>query len=79
MPMYDYRCSDCTQVHEVFVRSPGDDLSSCPSCGSVHVERLLSPFHVASPAPGGGATTCCGRDDRCDSPPCSTGEACRRG
>lgn len=78
MPMYDYRCCDCSQVREVFLRSSEDVPSRCPSCGSEQAERLLSPFHVVNPAPGGGATTCCGRDERCDSPPCSTGDTCRR-
>jgi putative FmdB family regulatory protein len=78
MPMYDYRCRDCSQVHEFFLRSPADAPLTCPSCGSERLERLLSAFHVVNQPAGGGATTCCGRDSRCDSPPCSTGGVCRR-
>lgn len=79
MPMYDYRCRDCGHVHEVFLRNAGGHPPTCPGCGSERLERLLSAFNVLNPAPGGGATTCCGRDSRCDSPPCSTGDVCRRG
>jgi putative FmdB family regulatory protein len=78
MPMYDYRCLGCGQVHEVFLRTAGSSVPHCPSCGSDRLERLLSAFHVANPSVGGGATTCCGRDSRCDSPPCSSDDVCRR-
>jgi putative FmdB family regulatory protein len=78
MPLYDYRCRDCGQVHEVFVRSAEAEPLACPDCGGERLERLLSTFSVASPAVGGGATTCCGRNSRCDSPPCETGDVCRR-
>lgn len=78
MPMYDYRCTDCGQVHEVFLRSAADPPPTCPGCGSERLERLISAFHVVNQPAGLGGTTCCGRDSRCDSPPCSTGDVCRR-
>ena len=78
MPVYEYRCRDCGRVREVFQRSAGTDSLTCPDCGSERLERLLSTFTVVNPAVGGGATTCCGRDSRCDSPPCSTGDTCWR-
>jgi len=78
MPMYDYRCLGCGQVHEVFLRSAASSIPNCPSCGSDRLERLISTFHMLNPAVGGGATTCCGRDSRCDSPPCSSDDVCRR-
>ncbi len=79
MPMYDYRCSDCGQIHEVFLRSANGAPPTCPGCGGERLERLLSAFHVGSQPAGAGSTTCCGRDSRCDSPPCSTGDVCHRG
>jgi len=78
MPVYDYRCHDCARTFEVFLRGAGAEALTCPDCGSERLERLLSTFSVVNPAVGGGATTCCGRDSRCDSPPCSTGDVCRR-
>ncbi len=78
MPIYDYRCHECGQVHEVFLRSIEDAPPNCPGCGSERQERLLAAFNVVNRPAGGGATTCCGRDSRCDSPPCSTGDVCSR-
>lgn len=77
MPVYDYKCEDCGKVSEVFLRSLGEPVK-CPSCGSENLERIFSASYLIkteSPAPG---TTCCGRTERCDTPPCSTGEVCRR-
>ncbi|MGB6838252.1 MAG: zinc ribbon domain-containing protein [Dehalococcoidia bacterium] len=78
MPIYDYRCRDCGEVHEVFLRSAENDPTGCPSCGSGQLERLFTSFHVLGQSMGGGDTTCCGRDSRCDSPPCSVEGVCRR-
>jgi hypothetical protein len=42
-------------------------------------EKLFSAPSVISRwrQPSGGGT-CCGREERCAAPPCSTGEVCRR-
>jgi predicted nucleic acid-binding Zn ribbon protein len=52
---------------------------SCPQCGSPLLEKLFSAPNVISRwgQPSGGGT-CCGREERCAAPPCSTGETCRR-
>jgi len=77
MPIYDYRCGQCGQVCEVFQRSRDEKPAKCPSCGSEGLERLVSAFSVLGSGTSGG-TTCCGRDTRCDSPPCSADDVCRR-
>lgn len=77
MPIYEFGCSDCGKRWESLVRSY-DDRSTCPQCGSVNAERLLSTeysIRMESSTPG---STCCGRSERCDAPPCSTSGACRR-
>lgn len=43
MPLYDFHCSGCGHEFEALVRAQ-DPPVSCPSCGSDHLERLLSPF-----------------------------------
>jgi putative FmdB family regulatory protein len=78
MPVYDYRCRDCGRLQEVFLRSADASPPSCAGCGGERLERVPSAFHMLSPTRGGGSTTCCGRDERCDSPPCSTDDVCRR-
>ena len=45
MPLYEYQCGACskqnTLMQSIHVK-PGDTL--CPSCGSSHMERLISRF-----------------------------------
>jgi putative FmdB family regulatory protein len=79
MPIYEYRCTQCGEVSEILVGvgSDGETLI-CQHCGSSDVEKILSVSSFSfsdNRAPG---ATCCGRDERCDSPPCSTGGMCRR-
>ena len=77
MPIYEYRCADCGRTFEALVR--GKRVVSCPDCGSSSLEKLLSAATVLSGStsrPSG--RTCCGRSERCNAPPCSTGSACRR-
>jgi putative FmdB family regulatory protein len=80
MPIYEYKCSDCGEVSEVLSgMGSRDEPPACKHCGSDHVERILSASFIA--VKGGmskGGATCCGRDERCDTPPCSTGDVCRR-
>lgn len=77
MPIYEYRCSTCGERVEVLVRSHAAT-PSCPDCGSPLTHKLFSTPHVLSGQmrrqPG---HTCCGREDRCDAPPCSGGDPCR--
>ncbi|MDY6918492.1 MAG: zinc ribbon domain-containing protein [Chloroflexota bacterium] len=78
IPLYDFRCNACGQISEILVRSATGEAASCPACGSEDVERLLSTptvMRIDAPAPG---TTCCGRTERCQTPPCSSNDTCRR-
>ena len=79
MPLYEYRCKQCGNVSE-FLSKIGDtaDSFTCKSCDSTDLEKVMSVTNVSTyPSPQGGKT-CCGRDERCDSPPCSTGAVCRK-
>jgi putative FmdB family regulatory protein len=78
MPIYEYRCGNCGERVEVLIR-PNRGAPSCPECGSSLSEKLFSAPNVISRwgEPSGGGT-CCGREERCAAPPCSTGETCRR-
>jgi len=77
MPIYDYRCRQCGEVCEVFLRSVDGEPGKCPNCGSEGLERLISTFSVLGGGLGEGST-CCGRDSPCESPPCSADDICRR-
>jgi putative FmdB family regulatory protein len=54
MPIYEYRCTDCDQAFEAFVR-PGHDDAECPSCHGDHVSREMSVFASRSNGDGGAA------------------------
>jgi putative FmdB family regulatory protein len=78
MPIYEYHCAACGERIEVLLRST-TSTPVCPECGSPLTDKLFSTSHVLSSQsrrPAG--HTCCGRDERCESPPCSDGGACRR-
>lgn len=80
MPIYEYGCNQCGKVSEILVGVGSDgEILTCKHCGSGDLEKILSvsSFSVTegSRAPG---TTCCGREERCDKPPCSTDAVCGR-
>jgi putative FmdB family regulatory protein len=77
MPIYDYKCRQCGEVSEVFLRTQEAKVGQCPNCGSESLERLVSAFSVLGGRIDEGST-CCGRDTPCDIPPCSTDDVCRR-
>jgi putative FmdB family regulatory protein len=78
MPIYEYRCRDCGTTFEALVR---DERSvTCPHCGDSSLDKLLSaPFISSGRTARQAGHTCCGREERCETPPCSEGGECRRG
>ncbi|MEW6615806.1 MAG: zinc ribbon domain-containing protein [Thermodesulfobacteriota bacterium] len=80
MPIYEYRCSQCGQVSEILAGiGSHSDLSLCKSCGSSNLEKLMSvSSFVSKDSSRPSGTTCCGREERCDTPPCSGGNRCGR-
>jgi putative FmdB family regulatory protein len=77
MPIYDYRCRECGRVSEIFLRSWNDE-PRCPHCDSESIKKLPSASYTMKIGRGGGGTTCCGSKERCETPPCSSGDVCRR-
>jgi len=71
MPVYEYRCPDCTHLFEKLVSfSEADRAVACPTCG-VPASKLLSTFAAIGSAGGsdgapqmapmgGGGGGCCG-------------------
>ena len=82
MPIYEYRCEKCGEVSE-FLVGVGQEKTEirCKYCGSKDMSKMISATHVST---GRGiigsqrGKTCCGRDERCDKPPCSDGGVCER-
>lgn len=79
MPIYEYRCSTCDRQVELLVRSQATT-PRCPECGSPLTEKLFStPNIITARATQPAGHTCCGREERCDSPACSGDGGCRHG
>ena len=79
MPIYEYRCELCGRVSEHLMGVGEGEPIRCRHCGSEKVIRILSAasytLRASHSVPG---HTCCGREERCDTPPCSGGGGCRR-
>ncbi len=75
MPIYDFKCRECGKVSEVLIRG-AEEPPRCPDCGSDDLERLMSSPNMVRTTTRAPGTTCCGRDERCGAPPCSTGDPC---
>lgn len=78
MLIYEYKCRDCGKVSEAFVRSLNSHNAQCPACGSHKLDRLLSTSYTLRTEASTPGMTCCGREERCEMPPCSSGNSCRR-
>ena len=80
MPIYEYRCKSCGSVTEFLVGVGKASPIACSQCGSLSMEKIISPASFLERAPERKrGSTCCGREERCERPPFSTGESCRRG
>lgn len=77
MPIYEYECQKCGKVSEFLLRKTDDIQIRCASCGSDELIRLISVPGVVKTTQRVPGTTCCGREERCDTPPCSSGGCCR--
>ena len=77
MPIYEYRCRNCNSTFAALVRS-GTPVT-CPDCGGSSLKKLISaPFVLSGETIRQAGRTCCGREERCDTPPCTEGSSCWR-
>ena len=45
MPIFEFMCTDCDEPFEELVMSATSiDEVECPSCGSQHIEKMISIF-----------------------------------
>jgi putative regulatory protein, FmdB family len=42
MPIYEYRCSECTHELEVIQSMSDPELTDCPKCGKPGLKKLIS-------------------------------------
>ncbi|HET91610.1 MAG TPA: zinc ribbon domain-containing protein [Chloroflexi bacterium] len=56
MPIYEYRCEECGEQFEVFVRSLAKMVTpTCPKCGGQKVGKSVSLFGTSGTSKGGAA------------------------
>ncbi len=78
MPIYEYSCENCGKITEILVNKEKDNVV-CKYCGSIRLKKLISaPGAIIMGGSKSKGTTCCGRTERCDTPPCSDGGTCKR-
>jgi putative FmdB family regulatory protein len=56
MPIYEYRCQDCSEVFEKILWNSKEEGVCCPSCKGKNVNRLLSPFSRSGGLSGKGVS-----------------------
>ena len=79
MPIYQYKCQQCGEVSEFLVPSSSDSKTlACPGCGTHNLEKLIFAPNIVKGNASAPGTTCCGRTERCKTPPCSTNDRCWR-
>jgi putative FmdB family regulatory protein len=67
MPIYEYRCQQCGELFEKFVRSVANLREvQCPHCGGTQTERSLSVFSTSGTSRGSTANA-----------PAPTGSTCQ--
>jgi putative FmdB family regulatory protein len=79
MPIYEYKCNECGEVQEVLHKNVQNiETVNCIKCGSEDLTRLISTANVSVGRISSKGLTCCGREERCSTPPCSGDSVCRR-
>jgi putative FmdB family regulatory protein len=79
MPIYEYQCHQCGTISEFLVGiGTSNSALSCKQCGSSQLEKMISVSHSLKGEKRVPGQTCCGKEERCSAPPCSTGGGCRR-
>lgn len=46
MPIFDFSCQKCAHQFTV-LRLAGEAASTCPACGSLHLEQIFSAINIA--------------------------------
>lgn len=49
MPLFEFRCLNCSNQFETLMRQHRD--ASCPLCGGQNLEKLISVFSVSTSGP----------------------------
>ncbi len=76
MKIYEFKCESCGSIFEL---TEGESQNLiCTKCGAKDVKRLFSTPALVKDYASSESKTCCGRDERCSTPPCSGNGVCIR-
>ncbi len=79
MPIYQYQCQECGELSEFLMPAVANSRAVyCASCGSSNLEKKITAPGMVKAHNNASGTTCCGREEPCETSPCSTGEQCWR-
>jgi len=77
MPIFTYRCKDCGHIFDFLVVKKSEK-AQCAKCKSSNIEKqITAPASIRMGMIPLKGTTCCGKSERCDTPPCSDGSCTR--
>lgn len=75
MPIFEFRCIDCTECFEILVMNREDHVDlRCPKCTSQEIERVMSTSCYAMGEGGGKRQGVAVQDRSCSSGSCTTWE-----
>lgn len=75
MPIFEFKCLDCSECFEILVMKQEKDVEmKCPECGSEDFERVLSSTNYSMGAASGSSTGASAKTRTCSSGSCTTYE-----
>ena len=82
MPIYEYQCQSCGQLHEALRKLSDEPLVDCPACGAPELRKKVSAagfrlkgggWYETDFKTGGKKNLAAGGDDKSSSPAAATG------
>jgi len=73
MPIYEFKCSKCSEFFELLLMNSNDEKElKCPKCGSDAFERVISTTNFAMGGSSGNQTPAGSQTRSCSSGSCTT-------
>ena len=73
MPIYEFKCSKCSEFFELLLMNNNDEKElKCPNCGSDSFERVISTTNFAMGGGSGNQTPASSQTRSCSSGSCTT-------